>query len=176
MSASLESLGEEIKSTAEKNKYMQELERSSSKSGLSEKGNKSAEEISNASSNGSLLERVNRAQAEIRKDNQDLDIHHVKSISTPNENRSVERKIFGTPKEFRFKTPNSGRVTPSTAIIGGHISGNHFGTKIISNSNGMGSLPSYQRETKASTLKRSPTKVMIFQNIGCGMEIHNYIL
>ena len=141
---------------------MQDLEKSNSKSNSSMQGNKSDAEVLNASYNNSLLERVNKAQEENRKNIQDEDIHHVISTnkSTPNINPNSERKIFGTPKEFKFKTPNSGRLTPLTARTGGHISGNHFGTKIATNSNGLGSFPSYRRETKASTLKKSPTKVI----------------
>ena len=165
ISTSLESLGEEIKNTAEKNKCIQSLERSTNttKSSSFEQGNKSQAELLNSSYNGSLLQRVHKAQEEIRKDIHEPENNQVvnKNKSTPNINQNNERKIFGTPNHagFRFKTPNTGKITPSAKRAGGQISGNHFGTKNIGNNSGHGAIPSYQRETTSSTLKKSPTKV-----------------
>ena len=161
----MESLGEEIKSKAEENKCLQDLERSNNsiKSYTIDEKNHSEERII-TSNDSSLLARVQKAQDEIRKDHyvpeNSKDIKDLKSTPTHNQHR--EKKIFGTPsavKDFKFKTPTSGKTTQSTLRTAHYSSGNHFGAKINSGS-GQRSIPSYQRETKASTLKRSPAKVI----------------
>ena len=164
ISTSLESLGKDIKATAEKNKRMQDIERSvnNSQSSLIEKENKTDDVHLNASYNSSLLSRVHRAQEAIKNENSSVYINPLPNAkSTPSSNQRNERKIFGTPeitKGFKFKTPNSGAATPLENRTAGYRSGSYHGTKNGS-SNRQPSVPSYQRETAASTLKKSPTKV-----------------
>ena len=161
----MESLGEEIKNKAEKNKCLQDLERSNNSSkSYSIDEIRNSEDVILRSSDNSLLARVQKAQEDIRKDNAS---DHCKNIinlkNTPTHNQHKEKKIFGTPsivKDFKFKTPTSGKTTQSTLRTAHYSSGNHFGTK-INHGSGPKSIPSYQRDTKASTLKRSPAKVII---------------
>ena len=161
----MESLGEEIKNKAEKNKCLQDLERSNNSSkSYSIDEIRNSEDVILRSSDNSLLARVQKAQEDIRKDNAS---DHCKNIinlkNTPTQNQHKEKKIFGTPsivKDFKFKTPTSGKTTQSTLRTAHYSSGNHFGTK-INHGSGPKSIPSYQRDTKASTLKRSPAKVII---------------
>ena len=125
--------------------------------------NNTEREHLNASYNNSLLARVSKAQEAIKKSNSNTDIPRdfSKFKSTPKDYHQKAGKIFATPevtKEFKFKTPNSGNAALSGSRTGGYRSGNHFGTK-TSNNGGQWSVPSYQRETAASTLKKSPTKV-----------------
>ena len=161
----MESLGEEIKNKAEKNKCLQDLERSNNSSkSYSTDEIRNSEDVILRSSDNSLLARVQKAQEDIRKDNVS---DHCKNIinlkNTPTHNQHKEKKIFGTPsivKDFKFKTPTSGKTTQSTLRTAHYSSGNHFGTK-INHGSGPKSIPSYQRDTKASTLKRSPAKVIL---------------
>ena len=166
ISTSLESLGEEIKNKAEENKYLQDSERStnSSKNNSIDIGKK-LDERSLAGNENSLSARIQKAQEEMRKNTQNQENYKsiIDIVETPPQNQQREKKIFETPsiiKDFKFKTPTSGKTGLSTIRTANYSSGNHFRTKII-NGSGQSSIPSYQRDTKASTLKRSPAKVRI---------------
>ena len=161
----MESLGEEIKNKAEKNKCLQDLERSNNSSkSYSIDEIRNSEDVILRSNDNSLLARVQKAQEDIRKDNSSDNCKNIINLkNTPTQNQHKEKKIFGTPsivKDFKFKTPTSGKTTQSTLRTAHYSSGNHFGTK-INHGSGPKSIPSYQRDTKASTLKRSPAKVIL---------------
>ena len=160
----MESLGEEIKNKAEKNKCLQELERSNNSSKSYSIDEINSDDVILRSNDNSLLARVQKAQADIRKDNASDNCKSIIDLkNTPTQNQHREKKIFGTPsivKDFKFKTPTSGKTAQSTLRTAHYSSGNHFGTK-INHGSGPKSIPSYQRDTKASTLKRSPAKVII---------------
>ena len=156
----MESLGEEIKTTAEKNKCLQDLERSNNSNKCNTLDeDKHFEDRFHTVNDNALLARVQKAQEELRKDKfvqenakSTCDINY-----TPVRNQQKE-KIFGTPKEFKFKTPTSGKTGQSTGRTANYSSGNPFGTK-INYGGGKSYVPSYQRDTVASTFKRSPAKV-----------------
>ena len=155
----MESLGEEIKTTAEKNKCLQDLERSNNSNKYNTLEEKHFEDRFHTVNDIALLARVQKAQEELRKDKfvqenakSSSDINH-----TPGRNQQ-KKKIFGTPREFKFKTPTSGKAGQSTGRTANYSSGNRFGTK-INYGGGKSYVPSYQRDTVASTFKRSPAKV-----------------
>ena len=169
VSASLESLGEEIKITAEKNRCLQDLERSdhSVKSNVSMQSSQNENDLVNSSCSSSLLERIAKAKSLLPKSQEVLKAvdqnNATKKVYTPNSVPSKAKSIF-TPvlPDFKFKTPNSTHGSGSMPRSGGHCSEAQNGRKLFS-SNGQISIPSYQRQTASSTLKKSPTKVSSYE-------------
>ena len=169
VSASLESLGEEIKITAEKNRCLQDLERSdnSVKSNVSMQSSQNENDLVNSSCSSSLLERIAKAKSLLPKSQEVLKAvdqnNGTKKVYTPNSVPSKAKNIF-TPvlPDFKFKTPNSTHGSGSMPRSGGHCSEAQNGRKLFS-SNGQISIPSYQRQTASSTLKKSPTKVSSYE-------------
>ena len=169
----MESFGEEIKISAERNKCLQDFENSTdtSKSNSSLGQDSKPEQDNLELSNSSLLTRVRKVQHQnltsIKNSNSNSNnylggtANGLNLNKTPSSQQTKKGKIFGTPnvlKDHKFKTPNSDTATSSLSRIGGFRTRNtpNLGaaTSSLSRTGGFRSRDHLGAKTKTNTGQR----------------------